>query len=313
MRTRPAILVLRGGAVGDFILTLPVLQALREAWPEARIELAGYPEIAELARLAGWADRVVSLHQARIARLYTLKGPLDPELREYLRSFDRIVACLHDPEGSVARNLGESGVRDVLLFSPVGPEIHAADHLLAPLARELGLDAAPAVPRLPLPDAPRADARARLKALGLRTPPLALHPGSGSPAKAWPLDRFMELAKRRQAAGRETIFLTGEADTALEPELESFCRAGGVPRLRGEPLVSVAAILSVCEAFVGNDSGPTHLAAALDVPTVAMFGSTDPAIWGPRGGKIRILRAESGKLEDLAVERAEAALRELGA
>jgi heptosyltransferase-2 len=313
MRLRPAILALRGGAVGDFILTLPVLQALREAWPEARIELAGYPEIAGLAQLAGWADRVVSLHQARIARLYVLKGPLDPELREVLHSFDRIVACLHDPEGSVARNLAQSGVRNVLLFSPVGPTVHAADHLLAPLARELGLEPAPAVPCLPLPDALREDARARLRALGLRTAPLAVHPGSGSSAKIWPLDRFLELAERRRAAGRETIFLTGEADAALEPTLEAFSRDGGIPWIRNEPLASVAALLSACGAYLGNDSGPTHLAAALGVPTVAIFGPTDPAIWGPRGRQVRIVRADSGRMEDLTVDRVEAALRESGA
>lgn len=313
MRLRPAILVLRGGAVGDFILTLPVLQTLRETWPEARIELAGYPEIAGLAQLAGWADRVVSLHQARIARLYTLKGPLDSELREYLRAFDRIVACLHDPEGSVARNLGESGVRDVLVFSPVAPTVHAADHLLAPLARELGLEPAPAVPHLPIPDPLREEARNRLRALGLRTAPLILHPGSGSPAKTWPLDRFFELAERRKSSGRETIFLTGEAEASLEPDVEAFSRSRGIPRVRGESLESVAALLSACAAYAGNDSGPSHLAAAIGIPTVAIFGPTDPAIWGPRGPRIRILRADSGRLEDLTVEAAEAALRELGA
>jgi len=309
MRLRPAILVLRGGAVGDFILTLPALQALRRHWPEASIELAGYPGIAELARLGGLVDTVVSLHQARIAGLYALHGPLDRNLHAFLSPFDRIVAYLHDPDGSVMRNLRESGVRKIIHLSPVDPPVHAADYFLSSLAGEGVLEPGPAVPRLKLQEAVRSAGRARLERWGITKAALVLHPGSGSPCKNWPLVRFLELADLHLAAGNPVIFLLGEADALIAAEVRLFCSARACPLMENEPLTEVASLLAGCGSYVGNDSGLTHLAAALGLRTLALFGPTDPALWSPRGDQVRILQGAGGKMDTLSVDAVFSALQ----
>lgn len=306
MNSGARILVLRGGAIGDFILTLPALQALRRAWPDAHLEIAGYPHIAELARLGGLADRIASLHQARIARLYVLGGPLDAELREYLAGFDRIVSFLHDPDGSVARNLKASGVPEIVCIPPVSPPGHAADHLLGPVARFAGLPAAPAVPRLALDDPARTWGRDWARRNEIGPAACVLHPGSGSPGKNWPPARFFELAERLRRAGDPPVFSLGEADAPIAPDVRAFCREKACPLLENAELVQTASLLAACGRYVGNDSGITHLAAALGLRTVALFGPSDPRTWGPRGDRVRVLRSADGTMDAISVEAVEA-------
>ncbi len=297
MIARPRFLILRGGAIGDFILTLPVLQALRAQWPESYIEVVGYPHIAILAQAGGWADRIESLDRAHFARFYSLRPALGEELIGYVRSFDLVVSFLHDPDGIVRRNLLTTGVRQVLYHSPVNPTIHACDHLVKPL-ETLAIYAAGAAPRLTLPDADVATGRARLAALGVAGHPLALHPGSGSAAKNWPARNFLELARTAAEQGWSPFFLVGEADDAVASTLRSL--GSSAPIVEGLELIETAGVLAASDAFVGNDSGITHLAAALGRRTVALFGPTDPAIWGPRGPHVRILRGAGGQLTDIS-------------
>jgi len=203
---RPArLLILRGGALGDFLVTLPVLTALRARWPDGYLELVGYPHYAELARAAGLVDRVTSLHGARIARLYALDAQLPDDLVTWIRSFDFILTFLHDPEGVVQDNLKRAGARTVLYTTPLVTRSHAVDHLLKPL-ESLAIYAAGAAPRLILPPGEPA-----------RTPPYAvLHPGSGSARKNAPLEIFLRLARAlEQDRGWTPIFLTGEAEQAV--------------------------------------------------------------------------------------------------
>lgn len=300
MIPRPRLLVLRGGAIGDFVLTLPVLQALRAQWPEAHIEIVGYPHIAELARAGGWADRVESLDRAHFARFYSWRPDLGDELIGYVRSFDLVVSFVHDPDGVVRRNLEATGVRQVLYRSPVDPRIHATDHLLKAL-ETLAIYAAGAAPRLSLSASAVAAGERLLSAAGVAVAgALALHPGSGSPSKNWPAERYAALARRARAEGWSPFFVIGEADA--EPAAALRSGAPEVPRMEGLELLETAAVLAAARAFVGNDSGIAHLSAALGLPTVALFGPTDPDIWAPRGAAATIVRAPGGRLDRLAVE-----------
>ncbi len=308
MILRPRFLVLRGGAIGDFVLTLPVLQALRAQWPEAHIEVVGYPHIAELARAGGWADRVESLDRAHFARFYSWRPALGDALIQYVRSFDLVVSFLHDPDGVVRRNLESTGVRQVLYRSPVDPRIHATDHLLKVL-ETLAIYAAGAAPRLSLP--PEAVAAGRRRLAGAGAAPdfaLAIHPGSGSPKKNWPAERFGDLARRARADGFSPFFVFGEADEATAERLRAC--APDVPRIESLELMETAAALAAARAFVGNDSGIAHLAAALGLASIVLFGPTDPDIWGPRGAAVTILRAPEGALDRLGADAVWRALSE---
>jgi len=295
----PRFLVLRGGAIGDFIATLPVLQALRTQWPAATIEIWGYPHIADLAVAVGLAQAVVSLDRAEMARFFVPEPSFTDAQVAAVRSFDLIFNYLHDPVGQVRSNLLLAGAKQVLSGSPIIKRGPAVPFLLEPL-QALAIYETNGTPALDFPAALRARGRARLQALGLRGRPMVVHPGSGSPTKNWPAARFVEILRRLQAAGRETVAVLGEADVAeaavLARELPKM------PVLAGLTLTELAATLAECGAFLGNDSGIAHLAAAVGLPTTAIFGPSDADVWAPRGrGGVTVLRAPEKELERLTV------------
>ena len=302
----PRFLVLRGGAIGEFIATLPVLPARREQWPAATIEIWGYPHIADLAVAAGLAQAVVSLDRAEMARFFVPEPSFTDAQVAAVRSFDLIFNYLHDPVGQVRSNLLLAGAKQVLSGSPIIKRGPAVPFLLEPL-QALAIYETDGTPALDFPAALRARGRARMQALGLRGRPMVVHPGSGSPTKNWPAERFVEIMRRLQAAGRETVAVLGEADVAeaavLARELPEM------PVLAGLTLTELAATLAECGAFLGNDSGIAHLAAAVGLPTTALFGPSDADVWAPRGrGGVTVLRAPEKELERLTVAAVWAAL-----
>jgi len=294
----PRFLVLRGGAIGDFVVTLPALQALRERWPDAYIELSGYPHIAELARAGNLVDEVTSLDRVEAARLFAARAELPQPQADHLRSFDVVITYLYDPDGIVLENLERAGVKQVICASPIVESGHAVDHLVRPLVA-LAIFGEGSVPRLRLPETGLNAARARLRSL-FTGDPIALHPGSGSPAKNWPLERFLELAHRVSAEGMGTaFFLLGEADEAIRGRLSTAAR--DCPVLSNLSLVEVAEVLAASAAYVGNDSGISHLAAAVGLPTVCIFGPSNAGRWGPRGERSQVVCAPDGDLQRVTV------------
>ena len=302
----PRFLILRGGAIGDFIATLPVFQALRAQWPAATIEIWGYPHIAELAVAAGWAQTVVSLDRAEMARFFVPEPQFTDAQVAAIRSFDLVFNYLHDPVGQVRSNLLLAGAKQVLSGSPIIKRGPAIPFLLEPL-QALAFYDTDLLPALDFPEALRAPGRERLRARGVRGQPVAVHPGSGSPSKNWPIERFVEIIRRLQAKKTEVIAVLGEADAAeaavLARELPEL------PVLEGLTLVELAATLAECRAYLGNDSGITHVAAAVGLPVTALFGPSDADVWAPRGrGGAKVLRAPEGELERLAIATVWAAL-----
>ena len=127
---------------------------------------------------------------------------------------------------------------------------------------------------------------------------LALHPGSGSPRKNWPVERFAALADAL-APQEPFALIDGPADYEVSARLANIAERA-VP-VRDRSVSFVAALLRRARLCVGNDSGVSHLAAAVGTPTLALFGPTDPFVWGPVGAGARTLRAPDGDLERLEV------------
>ena len=157
----------------------------------------------------------------------------------------------------VADNLRRSGVRQVYQSSPFPAAGHAADHILNML-------------QLPSPELPDLWEKQSSRIL--------LHPGSGSRTKVWP--HFNELARSLP----ESVILLGPCETPLD--VPNSC-------LKNLSLAEVADEVRNCRVYVGNDSGITHIAAYWGAPTVALFGPTDPAIWGPVGRRVKVLKSAS--------------------
>lgn len=297
MSDAPRILVLRGGAIGDFVLTLPALQALRDRWPDAYMEVVGYPWIAELARAGGLVDEVVSLDKAETATYFSFRPAISDEQKRYIRSFHFIITYLHDPAGTVKANMLAAGAEQVIYGSPIVETGHAVEHLLKPLEELAIYPDGETCPRLTLTDEYRREGAGRIAAMGENV--VAIHPGSGSPAKNWPLERFVELAGLlADVEGMTPIFVIGQAEVEIDRMLT---RTGStVPILSNCSVVELAGALSACTGYIGNDSGVTHVAAAVGLPLVAIYGPTDPGTWGPRGERVRILSAQERSTEGLA-------------
>ncbi len=294
MTTSPSILVIRGGAIGDFILTLPVLSALREQFPAARIELLGYPRIASLALMGGLIDAVGAIESRPLATFFASRATLDPAMQEFFGRFALIVSYLYDPDGIFQENV-RSCSRSQFIVGPHRPDekgsIHATQCFLQPLERLAIFDFDP-IPRLEVPMI-GGSAGAIGRAGSARW--LAMHPGSGSELKNWPEQRWRELLEQIiQHTSVQILLVGGEAEAGKLDRL-----AQGLPpdRLRIAdklPLPALAQEFKGCAGFVGHDSGITHLAAAIGIPTIALWGATNKRVWEPRGADVQLLRASKG-------------------
>lgn len=286
------VLVLRAGAIGDFILTLPALAALRHAFPSARLALVGNPQTVPLALSCGYADAAHSVDEAWVARLFEASTDLPADVRGRLAGVDLAVVWLRSPDGPVIARLRSLGVRTLAAPSFPAPNarLHVADHLRSTLL-PLGIPPGEASPRLDLTERDRALADALWERHGLcgPAPVVAVHPGSGGPRKNWPPERFAAVADRLAEAGARVLLVAGPADEGPAAEVRRLARLARPVDVRGADLIELAAVLARCAGFVGNDSGVSHLAAAVGAPAVAIFGPTDPAVWAPRGERVTVL------------------------
>ena len=218
----------------------------------------------------------------------------------------------------VTRNLLAAGAAEVIAWPalPTPPvrsrRVHAADHLLSALRARLDAPAR-AVPRLPVPEDIRRRARATLNERGLEPGRfLALHPGSGAPRKNWPAGHFADLARLvREGLGLKAAVIRGPVEAEREGDIPAALGAVADSVILCPGLPLLAGILAEAAAYAGNDSGVTHLAAACGAPTAAVFGPTDPGVWGPRGGLVRTVRDESGEVARVPPGQVFSALREL--
>jgi len=285
----PRILVVRGGAIGDFILTLPAIGALRERWPNAHIEILGYPHIIELARQRHYADAVRSIEAGPMAGFFVPHGALNESLAAYFHSFNLVISYIFDPDHILADNIRRCGVRQVIEASPRPTVLPAAEHYCKPL-ETLAIYVEQPAPRIHLNDDDRALASRHLAMAG-RERIVALHPGSGSERKNWPAENFAAVARWLvDELAVQLLLVHGEADDAAIARLSELIAPRPFHRVHGLKLVELAAVLERCALFVGNDSGITHLAAAVGTPTVALFGPASSAIWQPRGKHTRVVR-----------------------
>ena len=280
------ILVIRGGAIGDFILTLPAIAALRRRFPEAGLDILGYPHIVQLARAGGLVDRVHPIESRALAGFFAARGQLAPELMDFFSEFDLIISYLYDPDGVFQENVRRCSLAQ-FLAGPHRPEEAcgqpAATVFLKPLERLAIFDPDP-VPRLALDSGWPAG-----------TADLALHPGSGSESKNWPESSWQLLLEQLVTSSSLSLLLVGgEAEGERLHRLASPLPSDRVRVAQSWPLPDLGRALIGCRAFIGHDSGISHLAAALGLPCLVLWGRTAEAVWRPSGEQVRVLRHPPG-------------------
>lgn len=292
------ILIIHQGALGDFIVSLPAIRSVRETHPDSSIEIWGYPHILTLVEKRYYADRIASIHQEGLALLYSHRLTAPPALTERLRHFDLIVLFGGEAHNIFLANLHRQGITctcRISSFPQEGGNTHVIDHQLEQISR-LGMHRACAVPVL-FPseeDCSRAAAFFRDRHIDPAAFTVALHIGSGGLKKVWPPAHFAALTDTLVTRrGARVLVLVGPADEEGEREYRHHVSSLGISVLSNLPLRELAAILKRCTVYAGNDSGITHLAAAAGTPFVAIFGPTNPKVWGPRGKQIITLRGRA--------------------
>lgn len=294
-------LVIRGGALGDFLLTLPVLAALREAAPAAHIEALAYPSFARLAADTRIINAARSIEYGPMAGFFSREALLDAGLREYFGSFDLVISYLYDPDGIFAENLARCGTGKLIVGpSRISDKSHAIDQLATPLS-ELGLPLSSRTVLLTFANEKNA------------CPTLALHPGSGSPSKNWAPEMWRQLTADllTEYTGLRVAIIGGEADSAALTALRQLPPDERLIFWENLPLQELARRLAGCAAYVGHDTGVSHLAAATGCPSLLLFGPTDPGVWAPPHPRVRVLRAPRNSLDQLPLPNVLSAVRTL--
>lgn len=285
-------LVVRGGAIGDFILTLPVCAALRQMFPDAHIELMGYSAVTQLALKGGPVDGVRNIDARPMTGFFFPKGEIDGDLSEYFGGFNVVVSYLFDPDKIFQDNVRRCGDHIQFVQGCHRPsdedKAHATESLLKALEILAIFDANP-VPKLNFNvETPEAEA------------PIAVHPGSGSPEKNWPVKRWVELL-RELGERHRIVLIVGEADTDTVEELKGELDGPQFEFMEKKSLLEVGVRLQSCRAFIGHDSGITHLAAAVGLPGICLWGETNKQVWRPRSDRFEVLSGGKG-LMGIAVE-----------
>jgi heptosyltransferase III len=279
MKPTPRVLIIRGGAIGDFILTLPAMRVLREGIPACHLEVMGYLNIATLAQTAGVADSVRSLDHRTMAALFSKNAVIDEALAEHLRSFNLVVSYLFDPDGHFRASMERIGVKTLIECSHRVQlnGVHASRQLAQPLEKlAMFLEDTHLL-------------RSHFERGEVQSGRVAIHLGSGSEKKNWPVEHWLRLADEIPAT--EIIFITGEAEEARSVKPVQHTNWHSLP------LHDLAGRLGTCAAFLGHDSGISHLAAACGVPSLLLFGPTDPAVWAPPQPWVTVLQDELATLD----------------
>jgi hypothetical protein len=273
-------LAIRPGAIGDFIVSLPALESLRSDYFEVWAPSPNVP-------LVRFADRVRSIASTGL----DLLGIVDPPagLIDELRTFDSIVSWYGANRPEFRELIHALGLpcRFLPALPPDGAAMHATDFYLDQVRALYQFNPYQLNWGQSTCDQSTCDQSTCDQSSGEATPRIrcdvprgnfaAIHPFSGSARKNWPLEKFRQLAR------------------GLERTMPvSWCAGPDDPPLAGavqiDDLYELACWLAKARLYVGNDSGITHLAAAVGTPVLALFGPTDPAVWAPRGPHVRVAR-----------------------
>jgi ADP-heptose:LPS heptosyltransferase len=299
MILRRHVLIFHQAALGDFVVTWPLALALGRMFPQSRIS---YVTAGSKGALASRVLGVEAIDvEAGWHLLHSENAELPEPLRKTLSGAHTIVSFVSDPHDAWEHNVRRIVPDSILIQLKTNPPATMAvadidevpdglaDHVTGLMLRQLR-------PWKPVQAGVRQMLRSVLdRGIAYRRAPsgaVVIHPGAGKPEKCWPVERFLALAERLKKSGREVRVLLGEAELEKWPSasLEKIARVADVRK----PATYLDLLDEIAQAshFVGNDSGPGHLAGMLGVPTVSLFGTASPR-WRPIGPAVKVIEKSS--------------------
>jgi len=306
-----SVLAIHAGALGDVILMGHLLAGLGgRTTIVARGELAGL--LAGPAANAAMDFDALPMHE-----VFLDDPPADCALAGLLGRHDALVSWFAAGDERAEARLVEMCGASQVAFLPTRPPEDFAGHLLELWAGELPASWSAATrgqltcpPAWSIPGAWSAAAAAALGELGIQVPGryAVIHPGAGAEAKCWPLEGFLEVASTLRGGGLAVVFALGPVELDRWPERRVRRVCGAFPVLAGERLSVLAGVLAGAAGYLGNDSGVSHLAAAVGTRTVALFGPTDPKHFHPLGPHVQVLKGR--RTSDIQVQRVSALARD---
>ncbi len=299
--------ILQPGAIGDCILALPLAAFMKESLGLGGMDLIGHMDYISILSGRTCIDGVRSIDSLELHRLFRRAGEFD------LGDADPLITAFSDYSW-IASFMGAAGgdFEQNLIFTAncshsaevvtidAEPPADCREWLPVRLIRqfvercEMPVEMPDVDSKVSLIKAAAADRRRGgqlLEGLGVGSTArvAVIHPGSGGPRKCWHVDNFLSVAAGLAEQGFEILFVLGPAEQDRFGEVQIGRITAAAACLRDAPLADVLAVLSGAAVFVGNDSGVSHLAAGLGVPTVVLFGPTDPAVYAPTGPSVAVV------------------------
>ena len=279
------LLVIRIDRLGDLILSLPLIDSLRAAYPYAQIDILVRPYLLDMAGMIKGIDNVIAY-----------KGSFDAFRRLPNRKYDVVIDMLRDYNIEPALvslfskapvRIGfKGGFREVLFNRPVDEfkgSYKSMVELNLELLKPLNVPASVTIPKLDIGREPNKE-----------TLTIAIHPGGHYESQRWPPDRFASLVKKiLEIYSAKVVIIGGPDDRETAEHIIKAVDNSNVKAVF-PAMKDLVYLLSASSLLVCNNSGPLHLAAALGVPTVSMMGPTDPVLWWPNGNNQIVVRKNTG-------------------
>jgi ADP-heptose:LPS heptosyltransferase len=288
------VFIHHNGALGDILLSLPAIRALRG--PHDQIHLACREDIANFLSDFGFVSAGLRSDDRLFLPLFTDEDV--HSVKEFLSRFDIIYVFTPSENTNFATGMRSlfPGTQFIRTLPPAGLRMHVADYRSVQVD-PIGEDSSQ--PLLAVPPNLREMAEAILRSGGYdyKRPLVAVHPGSGARKKCWPMERFSKVMRRlgNRIDCFFVIFSGPAEDRELRREIERCAEVvkNSCFHVADSGLATVASLLSLCDLYVGNDSGITHLASCvMSGGIIALFGPTDPGLWAPKTDRCTVIKSD---------------------
>ena len=276
---KSSILLIHQGALGDVCLTFASIIALRKLF--GRIDILCQGQIGKMAAKLGLINTAYPLEAAFFATLFS--SGADAKIKDLIRSYTKIVVFSFSVElENAIKEITDSPCVRIPPRPPARDRIHVAEYLLQNLINGGLIESADAHEALSFRQRKQATAVDQ----SIENSKIVIHPGSGSIRKRWPLECFLELTEVLARRGLRPQFVCGPAELDLQAEIKKQNRQ---VNHFGE-LTDLADWIKTADGYIGNDSGISQLAAFIGIPSVVIFGPSDPERWIPPGPRVQVVR-----------------------